>query len=238
MSYKIKISDELLRKIHQYQHDVQENIDEGIEIKANKKKLKRIYFLLQKRKGIPNKEIANRLNISADSVSKWARCFCETDIDTFLDIKLTGGIKSELDDFVMEIKVFTTRNKSDLVTIKELQEYLEREFSISKSYNWLTRYCKRNDIPVRNKRIYVRIEWDGELFEFQKNSYKYFVKKVKERYNQKKTLKGYELKNVPLLLRGGADANPEIKRLFTLLRKGEFDATSNSKGLFPRKKTS
>lgn len=212
MSYKIKISNELLRKIHQYQIDILENIDNEIEVKANKKKLKRIYFLLQNKNGIANKEIASKLNMSVDSISKWAKCFCEEEIDTFLSINLTGGKKSELDNYGKEIRKFAFSNKFRHVTIYELQQFLLEEYSIPKSYSWLTRYCKRNNIPVKNRRQYNKYEFNGELFEFERSSYRVFIFTIEKLITKNILLSEKEINKIRLTRKGNADSPYWLKR--------------------------
>ena len=128
---------------------------EAIELKKilreteSSKVLKRYQCIHFKQQGLKNKDIAELLCVSIDTVTDWLKVFLEKGLKGLGEFDYEGRRISVLDDYKQEIRSHVDKNI--VSSIKELQGHIKKTYDIAVEHSWLFRYCKKNSIALTKR---------------------------------------------------------------------------------------
>jgi len=131
--------------------------DDLKEIKLKKKKEKdqkiyrRLQFLHLKYKNKTNKEIADLLDVCADTITDWARIYSNEGLNSLCQPINYNNRSAKIDKYIVRIKQDVKDNM--ISTLSELQNWIKENYSLEIEQSWLSRCCKKNSISLTKKRI-------------------------------------------------------------------------------------
>ena len=130
---------------------------ELIELNKRKKREKNIkmYHRLQSvylaHKGKDNKEIVNILEVNKNSVTNWIKIYSEKGIDGLCKPIDYNRRSAKIDDYIDKIKQDIKDNT--ISTLSELQDLINKKYSLEIEQSWLFRCCKKNSIYLTRKHV-------------------------------------------------------------------------------------
>ena len=126
-----------------------------IELKERKREeksvkvFKRLECIYLKHKKISNKDIAELLGISRNTVRDWTKLFLEQGFEGLSCLNYEGRRSSKIDSFLNEIKAEVNNNL--ISTLKQLQQWIKENHDITIEESWLSRLIKKNSIYLSKK---------------------------------------------------------------------------------------
>ena len=131
--------------------------NELFELNKRKKQEKniKIYHRLQSvylaHKGIDNKEIINILGVNKNSITKWVNIYSKKGLDELCKSINYDRRSAKIDNYIDKIKQDIKDNT--ISTLAELQEWINKKYSLEIEQSWLFRCCKKNSIYLTKKRV-------------------------------------------------------------------------------------
>jgi len=139
----------MARKMIEIPEEVMREVKRRKKREKGTKVYKRLLFLEMKRKKKLNKDIAELLDVTVETLSHWTGIFAEGGVELLCQLHYEGRRKSVMEPYKEEIKKHI---KAEQVTsLKCLQSWLKNELEISVGISWLQEFCKKNSIFLTKK---------------------------------------------------------------------------------------
>ena len=138
--YQIKLSVNELKKIKQ--------------LRATTKSMRiqrRLQAIELANKSYSHQEIAETVNVCADTITNWIKLFTVIGLNKFCQLQFTGKRQSKINDYVDRIKQDVKDHT--IATLSELQDWIKEKYSIDMEQSWLFRCCKKNSICLTRKPV-------------------------------------------------------------------------------------
>ena len=126
-----------------------EQIKQMKKDEKDKKIYRRLQFLHLKHNGKTNKEIAEIIGVCTDTITDWSAIYSEKGLDGLCEQMNFDRRTSKVDDYIDKIKQDIKENT--ISTLAELQEWIDKKYSLSIEQSWLFRCCKKNSICLAKK---------------------------------------------------------------------------------------
>jgi transposase len=105
---------------------------------------RRILAIEQRLHGKTYGEIAQELSVCVDTVFDWVKIYEEGGLAALRTLHYEGRRISKLKEYETEIRDHITTES--VRTLEELQDWLQKTFSLEVEHSWLFRFCKKNSI--------------------------------------------------------------------------------------------
>ncbi|PCJ20547.1 MAG: hypothetical protein COB02_03240 [Candidatus Cloacimonadota bacterium] len=99
--------------------------------------------------GLSGRDVSIFLQISEHSISIWKKEYLKNNFVNLLKSNRKGGRKSELDK--IKSNIIEKVEQDNIMSAKELNFWINENFSISYDISWLRKYLKKNAIYLSRK---------------------------------------------------------------------------------------
>lgn len=130
---------------------------ELMELNKRKKQEKntKMYYRLQSvylaHEGRDNKEIIDILGVNKNSVTNWIKIYSEKGINELCKPIDYDRRSAKIDGYIDKIKQDIKDNT--ISTLSELQDLINKKYSLEIEQSWLFRCCKKNSIYLTRKHV-------------------------------------------------------------------------------------
>lgn len=138
--YKIKLSPNELMELNKRKKQ-----------EKNTKMYHRLQSVYLAHKGRDNKEIIDILGVNKNSVTNWIKVYSEKGIDELCKPIDYDRRSAKIDDYIDKIKQDIKDNT--ISTLSELQDLINKKYSLKIEQSWLFRCCKKNSIYLTKKHV-------------------------------------------------------------------------------------
>lgn len=119
----------------------------------NKEKSNKIYrrylYLEMSNEGMTNLKIAKLLGVCNDTLTVWKQIYEEAGLAGLAELHYEGRRISKLDKH--KDTIINKIKNDNIVTLKQLQDFLRTECQTEVEQSWLHRFCKKNSIYLIKK---------------------------------------------------------------------------------------